>query len=77
MVHDFYVQRLTSSGWTCVSKGDPTGAMALQGTRGVAVGSLSSGGETAREELAISVIRFKQDLSGSCANQPQGAGVLP
>jgi hypothetical protein len=66
-VHDFYVQRLPSGGWTCVGKDDPTGATALQGTRGVAVGSLSSGGEAAGVELAISVSTFPKDMGASCA----------
>ena len=65
--HDCYVQRLPSGGWTCVGKDDPTGVTALQGTRGVAVGSLSSGGEAAGVELAISVSNFSKDVGASCA----------
>jgi hypothetical protein len=61
-IHDLHAQRLPS-----------TGATALQGTRGVAVGSLSSGGEAAGAELAISVSTFTNDACGSCANQPLGA----
>jgi hypothetical protein len=72
-IRDFYVERLPSSGWKCVSKDVPTGATALQGTRGVAVGSLASGGEAAGVELAVSVSTFTKDPSGSCASQSPGA----
>jgi hypothetical protein len=72
-IHDFYAQRLPSSGWKCINQDDRTGATAFQGRRGVAIGSVSSGGEAAGVELAISVSTFSKDVSGSCESQSPGA----
>jgi hypothetical protein len=67
-IHDFYVQRLPTSGWNCANKGQPIDVRAIQGKRSVTISSVASGGEAAGVEMAISVSTFSKDMTDSCKN---------
>jgi hypothetical protein len=75
-IKDFYAQRLPSNGWKCVNHDDPVTVTANQGTRGVSVSSLASGGEAAGVELAISVITFAKAFPDTCSSSLPSAGVV-
>jgi hypothetical protein len=65
-IHDFYVQRLPSSGWKCANKEPLIEVQAIQEKRSVTISSVASGGEAAGVEMAISVSTFSKDVTDSC-----------
>jgi hypothetical protein len=65
-IHDFYVQRLPSSGWKCANKEPLIDVQAIQGKRSVTISSVAAGGEAAGVEMAISVSTFSKDVTDSC-----------